>query len=148
RRLNRKKPETLAPTKEEVEAFERLWAFRAKFTKRPGDPKKPALLKFCQQMRKKPVPVEEIEYGIRCEYGPQRDNPSLYAPMETFMHQRRWENYDFASYQRMRAQRAAISAAPNVTPLRRPQQAIDSEARRRHFESLRAQNPLLAGGDW
>lgn len=45
-------------------------------------------------------------------------------------------------------QSAAGRVAPAPRPEPKPVQQIDAEARRRHFESLRAQNPLLAGGDW
>lgn len=146
RKLARKKPEALTPTKEEIDAFERLWEFRRKFTKRPGDPKKPALLAYCRQMRAKPVSVDEIMFAIRSEYGVKKDRPECYAQMVTFMSQGRWETYDYAGYLRSREQREAIAAAPNVTSFRKPE-PIDNEARRRSIEQLRGKYSILAVGE-
>lgn len=111
-RLNRKKPKELVPTDDEAEQFERLWMLRRQFTKRPGDPKRPALLKFCRRMREKPVAIEEIEHGIRCEYSAKKERPEHYCQMETFMSQRRWENYDWA------AVKMASERGKNVVPIR------------------------------
>lgn len=112
-RLKRKSKQEIKPTSDEEEQFERLWRVRKQFTKRPGDPKRPALLKFCQRIREKPAPIEAIEYGIRCEYGAKKDRPELYCQMLTFMSQRRWENYDYAAvkaHQQRSANVVSISA--------------------------------------
>lgn len=144
-RLARRGPTELVPTDGEKDLFERIWAFRQQFTRRPGDPKKPALLKFCRQMREKPATLEEITFGIRSEYSVKKDKPEHYAQMETFINQRRWESYDYAGYQKAKAQREAIASAPNVTSIRKP--SIDAEARRQHAEALRAKYPILAVGE-
>ncbi|MBI1620340.1 hypothetical protein [Aquamicrobium zhengzhouense] len=76
-----------------------------------------------------------------------------YIPLaSTWLNRQAYE--DFAEqereFQARRAERMQPQAS-NVTVLRPRTEAaptIDAEARRRHFESLRAQNPLLAGGDW
>lgn len=118
-RLKQKKREEIRPTPKELTEFETIWNERKKFTKRPGDPKKPALLKYCRQMRENPVSVEEILYGIRNEYGVKKDRPEFYCQMETFINQRRWENYDFAKAQAA-ARRIAqqVPQASNVVAMR------------------------------
>lgn len=112
-RLNRKKPKEIIPTDAETEQFERLWTVRKQFTKRPGDPKRPALLQFCRRTREKPADIEEIEHGIRAEYGAKKERPELYCQMETFMRQRRWESHDWAA-----VKKAALARTQNVVPIR------------------------------
>lgn len=94
-KLKRKPRTEIKPTDQETADFERLWKVRKEYPSRPGDPKKPALLEYCRRMRETPATVEEIIFGIRCEYSKPRENPSLYCQMRTFMHQRRWEAYDY-----------------------------------------------------
>lgn len=115
-RMRRKAPKEVVPTDEETAIFERLWAVRQQFVRRPGDPKKRALIKFVQQIRAKPATFEEVEFGIRCEYGAKKDRPELYAQMETFMSQRRWDTYDYAAYAKALAAKSA-----NVVNINRPQ---------------------------
>lgn len=141
-RLARKASKKLEPTEAEIELFERLWKFRQQFARRPGDPKKPALLKFCAQMREKAATFEEISFGIRCEYSAKKDRPELYAQMETFINQRRWETYDYAGDLLSKQRREQIEAAANVTPIRWQEPAIDNEARARHAQEVLARAGL------
>lgn len=130
KRLQRKAPTQIVPTADEEAAFEDIWQHRRKFIKRPGDPKRPALLKFCRQMREKPADIEAIKFGITNEYSAKKDRPELYAQMETFMGQRRWETYDYDGY-KARLSRSGSANVVNFQPETKQSDSRPSEEERR-----------------